>query len=90
MPRPRIENGVGEWTKHEVLGRGAHGVVYRGVVVDTHESIAVKQIRTNGLGKSELQVWCEEQELNVTCVTLDVAGLVLYGRPRRIVPRWHA
>lgn len=50
------ENGVGKWTRCEVLGRGAHGVVYRGVTEDTLESIAVKQIQTSAMGKSQLQV----------------------------------
>ena len=50
------ESGVGKWTRCEVLGRGAHGVVYRGVAEDTLESIAVKQIQTSAMGKSQLQV----------------------------------
>ena len=50
------ENGVGKWTRCEVLGRGAHGVVYRGVVEETLESIAVKQVQMNGTGRSQLQV----------------------------------
>lgn len=49
-------NGVGEWTKCELLGRGAHGKVYRGVVGTMGESIAVKQIQINGMGRSELHV----------------------------------
>lgn len=49
-------NGVGAWTKCEMLGRGAHGVVYRGVAAGSGESIAVKQIQLHGMGGSELQV----------------------------------
>lgn len=50
------ENGVGEWTKCEELGRGAHGIVYRGVVADTGENIAVKQFQRSGAGSADLKV----------------------------------
>lgn len=54
--RVGYENGVGKWTRCEVLGRGAHGVVYRGITEDTLESIAIKQIQTSAMGRSQLQV----------------------------------
>lgn len=47
---------IGEWYRKEVLGRGAHGVVHRGIVVRTGRSIAVKQIRAGGMRQAELQV----------------------------------
>ena len=50
------ENGVGEWTKCEELGRGAHGIVYRGVVADSGENIAVKQFQRSGAGSADLKV----------------------------------
>ncbi|CAN0301877.1 unnamed protein product, partial [Phaeothamnion confervicola] len=37
-----------------VLGRGAHGIVYRGVLA-SGASVAVKQIRTEGMGDAELR-----------------------------------
>ena len=52
--------GYGEqemrWRRCEEVGRGAHGTVYRALLLDTNESIAVKQIHTGGMKKSELQV----------------------------------
>lgn len=48
------------WAKCEELGRGAHGTVYRAILLDTGESIAVKQIHTSGMRRSELQVRGEE------------------------------
>ncbi|CAM9203576.1 unnamed protein product [Ascophyllum nodosum] len=57
------ENGVGKWTRCEVLGRGAHGVVYRGVVEETLESIAVKQVQMNGTGRSQLQAAANEIDM---------------------------
>ena len=50
--------GVGGWDKCEVLGRGAYGVVWRGELHSTRESIAVKQINTDGMGETELMVGC--------------------------------
>lgn len=44
------------WAKCEELGRGAHGTVYRAILLDTNESIAVKQIVKSGMRRSELQV----------------------------------
>lgn len=44
------------WAKCEELGRGAHGTVYRAILLDTNESIAVKQIIKSGMRRSELQV----------------------------------
>ncbi|CAM9439630.1 unnamed protein product, partial [Hapterophycus canaliculatus] len=44
------------WRRCEELGRGAHGTVYRALVLETGESIAVKQILTAGMSRSELQV----------------------------------
>lgn len=49
-------NIVGEWRRCELVGRGAYGVVYRGELVATGQSIAVKQIQTTGTQKSKLQV----------------------------------
>lgn len=49
------ENGVGEWSKCEELGRGAHGIVYRGVVAETGENIAVKQFQSSGAGSADLK-----------------------------------
>ena len=49
------ENGAGAWTKCEELGRGAHGIVYRGVVADTGENIAVKQFQRSGAGSADLK-----------------------------------
>lgn len=57
-------NGIGDWRKCELLGRGAHGVVYRGVLAATGESVAVKQTHTKGISRSELQVsndWVNSQ-----------------------------
>lgn len=65
-------NGVGEWTKCELLGRGAHGKVYRGVVGTTGESIAVKQIQINGMGRSELHV-CH----SISSVVYDITVVLL-------------
>jgi serine/threonine protein kinase len=48
--------GVGDWTKKEVLGRGAFGIVWRGVLHSNGTNIAVKQIHTDGLGEGELKV----------------------------------
>lgn len=62
------ENGVGKWTRREVLGRGAHGVVYRGVTEDTLESIAVKQIQTSAMGRSQLQVLSQAAKDSYTFV----------------------
>lgn len=47
---------IGEWSQGEVLGRGAHGVVRKGVVVQTGQIIAVKQIYTIGMRHAELKV----------------------------------
>lgn len=57
-PTGRFGNGEQEqrWRRCEELGRGAHGIVYRALLLDTNESIAVKQIQTSGMGASELQV----------------------------------
>ncbi|CAM9375108.1 unnamed protein product [Chrysoparadoxa australica] len=46
--------GVGSWARHEVLGRGAYGVVYRGEL-KSGRMVAVKQIRIDGMGESELK-----------------------------------
>lgn len=67
-------NDVGDcWRKCELLGRGAHGVVYRGVLAATGESVAVKQISTNRI-RSELRVvsdvWIRYQQ-RVMKITLD-------------------
>lgn len=63
VPAPLAESGVGfgygqqqSWRRCEELGRGAHGTVYRALVLETGESIAVKQILTSGMSRSELQV----------------------------------
>ena len=48
--------GVGNWDKKEVLGRGAFGIVWRGVLHSNGTNIAVKQIHTDGLGEGELKV----------------------------------
>lgn len=49
--------GYGQrWVKCEELGRGAHGTVYRALVLGTSDSIAVKQILTTRMQRSELQV----------------------------------
>lgn len=47
---------IGAWSQGEVLGRGAHGVVRKGVVIRTGQIIAVKQIHTIGIGHAELKV----------------------------------
>lgn len=49
--------GCGQrWVKCEELGRGAHGTVFRALVLGTSDSIAVKQILTTRMQRSELQV----------------------------------
>lgn len=53
-PRGGLVHGR-EWRKCEELGRGAHGTVYRAELLDTGESIAVKQILTSVVGKSDVQ-----------------------------------
>ncbi|CAN0022736.1 unnamed protein product, partial [Discosporangium mesarthrocarpum] len=50
------QESIGAWEKREVLGRGAHGVVFRGVLTSTGENIAVKQIDTCGMGADDLKV----------------------------------
>ncbi|CAB1101595.1 unnamed protein product [Ectocarpus sp. CCAP 1310/34] len=56
--------GYGQrWVKCEELGRGAHGTVYRALVLGTSDSIAVKQILMTRMQKSELQV--AENEIGV-------------------------
>lgn len=63
MPAALAESSVGfgygqqqRWRRCEELGRGAHGTVYRALVLETGENIAVKQILTTGMSRSELQV----------------------------------
>lgn len=67
---------IGEWHRREVLGRGAHGVVHRGVVVRTGQSIAVKQIHTGGMRQAELQVYAPYFVLGLCCfvVTMTIAS----------------
>ncbi|ODV91955.1 hypothetical protein CANCADRAFT_42581 [Tortispora caseinolytica NRRL Y-17796] len=60
---PRTRNVVGSYALGDCVGKGAFGVVYKGLHKLTGETVALKEIRISNLSTSELSSMTEEIRL---------------------------
>eukprot|EP00636_Phaeomonas_parva_P017545 CAMPEP_0118861642 /NCGR_PEP_ID=MMETSP1163-20130328/7109_1 /TAXON_ID=124430 /ORGANISM="Phaeomonas parva, Strain CCMP2877" /LENGTH=328 /DNA_ID=CAMNT_0006795473 /DNA_START=376 /DNA_END=1359 /DNA_ORIENTATION=+ len=60
---PQFAEAIGEWRRDRVVGRGAHGTVYLGIVAGTGAHIAVKQISIVDISESDLRAVAAEINL---------------------------